>query len=134
MATYADPELLLSKWLGEQLPGTKIWADPRIPHDWVYTAPIVHLQRGAGEGDTQLTLDFVLLDVDVYAKNADHARATAEAVRTELRLNLPLTTFPNGAFVTTVQTISAPFWAPEFERGIYRRTAAYRAIIHGIVA
>lgn len=130
MTGYADPELLLSKWLNQRL-SVKVWADPRLPQDWPFSAPLVHLQRGQGEGDTQITLDTVLLDVDVYAKNADHARATAEDVRSEMRLNLPLVTLPGGAFVKSVSTVSAPAWTPDPD--VFRRSAAYRVYLHSLI-
>ena len=133
MATYADPELLVSRWLEERL-GRKVWADNRLQGDWWTMAPVALLTRGFGEGDTQLTLDAGTYDLDWYGKNADHVREWAEKARGALRFELPLHTFENGIFVTGVQTISAPSWAPEFERGVYRRTAAYRVIMHGIVA
>ena len=128
---YADPELLVSAWVGEQV-GHKTWADPRLPANWKFTAPIGHFQRGQGEGDTQLTLDVVLLDVSWYAADADHARECAELTRSELRLNLPLHTFPSGVFVKSVQTVMAPCWLPD--PSVYRRGATYRIFLHGLMA
>lgn len=130
MTGYADPELMISEWVHGRL-DRKTWADPRLPPDWPFSAPIGHFQRGAGEGDTRLTLDVVLVDVDWYAKNADHAREAAEETRSELRLNLPLHTFANGVMCTGVQTVTAPFWAPD--PNVYRRTATYRVFLHGLV-
>jgi hypothetical protein len=132
MAGYADPELMISAWLGARLGGVKVWADPILPANWNFTAPIGHVQRGAGEGDTALTLDAVLLDVDWYAADADHARTMAEQCRTELRLNLPLHTFPNGVLCAAVQTVTAPFWAPD--PVVFRRSASYRVILSGMVS
>jgi hypothetical protein len=127
---YADPELLISTWLGAQT-GKKTWADPVLPSTWTFAAPIGHVQRGAGEGDTVLTLDSVLLDIDWIAKVADHARECAEQTRALMRLTLPLTTFEGGPFVTGVQTVMAPCWTPA--TGVYRRSATYRVWLHGIV-
>ena len=127
---YADPELLVAEWLHGQL-SVKTWADPELPERWDYTAPLVWIQRGQGSGDTVLTLDDVLLDVAVLAKIADNARETAELVRREIRLNLPLTTFDNGVFCTGSSTFSAPSWAPA--TGVFRREATYRVILHGVV-
>lgn len=131
MSGYADPELLVATWLGERL-NLKTWANPNLPHDWQFTAPIGHVQRGQGFGDTALTLDECLLDISWYAADPDHARAAAEATRTEIRLNLPRHTFSNGAFVTGTFTVSAPTWAPDPK--VYRRAAAYRVILHGMTA
>lgn len=128
MPGYADPELLVSAWLKERL-GCKMWADPRLPDDWTFTAPVGHVQRGQGFGDERLTLDTVLLDIDFYGKVADRVRELAERARYELRVNLPLTTFGDGSFVTGVRTISAPCWAPD--PTVFRRTAAYQVTIHG---
>jgi hypothetical protein len=129
MTGYADPELLVSAWLGERL-DAKVWADPRLPDNWSFNAPIGHVQRGAGEGDTVLTLDAAIIDVDWYAKNADHARELAERSRFELRTNLPLHTFPGGFFCMAVQTVTAPFWAPD--PTVFRRSATYRVVLHGL--
>jgi hypothetical protein len=132
MTGYADPELMISAWLGSRLGGVKVWADPMLPANWSFTAPIGHVQRGAGEGDTALTLDAVLLDVDWYAATADHARTMAEKCRTELRLNLPLHTFPNGVLVKAVDTLMAPCWGPD--PTVFRRMASYRVILSGMVS
>lgn len=131
MTGYADPERLITDWLHERT-GLKTWADPRLPSDWTFTAPIGHVQRGAGEGDTALTLDSVLLDIDWYAKDADHARDVAEQCRFELRVNLPLHTFINGVLVKSVFTVTPPFWAPD--PSVFRRSATYRVVLSGMVA
>ncbi|MEU3452177.1 hypothetical protein ABZ671_00840 [Micromonospora sp. NPDC006766] len=131
MAGYADPELLVSQWLHERLDGCKMWADPELPPDWPFTAPIGHVQRGPGEGDTVLTLDSALLDIDFYAKNADHARQMAGRARDELRLHLPGHTWPSGVTVSAVGTVTAPFWAPD--PSVYKRSATYRVVFHGLV-
>lgn len=131
MTGYADPELLIATWLHGRL-GKNVRADPRLPADWNFTAPIGQVQRGQGEGDFLLTLDSVLLDVDWYAKVADHAREMAERTRSELRLNLPLHTFDNGVLVKAVQTVAAPRWAPD--PSVFRRSAAYRVILSGVIA
>lgn len=126
MSGYADPELLVATWLHDQT-GHKVWANPGIPPNWPFTAPLIHVQRGQGEGDTQLTLDLVLLDVDVYSKVADNARQVAEQVRGLIRLVLPHTQV-GPAFVTGTATASAPAWAPD--PSVFRRTAAYRVFLH----
>jgi hypothetical protein len=125
---YADPELLISGWLAEQL-GAKTWADPRLPSNWNFTAPVGHVQRGQGEADTWLTLDSVLLDVDWYAKDADHARTLAERTRSAVRLLLPGHTWPDGTTVSGTFTVTAPFWAPD--PSVFRRSATYRVVLHG---
>jgi hypothetical protein len=130
MAGYADPELLIATWLHGQL-GCQMRADPRLPDRWSFDAPIGMVQRGQGFGDDVLTLDTAILDIDFYAKVADHARDYAERARHELRVNLPLHVFDGGVFVTGVRTVSAPCWAPD--PGVYRRTAAYQVTLHGIV-
>jgi hypothetical protein len=108
----------------------KTWADPVLPTN-DFTAPLGHFQRAPGEGDTALTLDSVLLDVDWYARVADHARKAAEQTRSLLRLTLPLHTFAGGPFVKSVFTVTAPFWAPA--TGVFRRSATYRIFLHGLV-
>lgn len=130
MTGYADAETLVAGWLHERV-GQKTWADPRLPGNYPFTAPIGHIQRGAGGGDTAITLDSVILDVDWYAKDADHARRAAEQTRAELRLNLPLYTFDNGIFCKAVFTVTAPFWAPD--PTVFRRSATYRVILHGML-
>jgi hypothetical protein len=128
---YADPELLVSDWLKTRT-GKKTWADPRLPHNYDFTAPIGHVQRGAGSGDTALSLDSVVLDIDWYAKVADHARVLAQQTWAEMRLNLPHYTWSNGVTVSGVSTLTAPFWAPD--PSVFRRSATYRVILHGLVA
>lgn len=124
---YADPETLLAQWLHDQL-GVKTWADPDLPQRWDYTAPLVHIQRGPGEGDGRLTVDVALLDVDVLAKVADNARVTAERVRVAVRTRLPMHTTADGVFVKGVGTFSGPAWLPA--QGLFRRGATYRLILH----
>jgi hypothetical protein len=43
---------------------------------------------------------------------------------------LPRTTLPGGIFVKRVQA-SPPRWAPDPQ--IYRRTATYRVLLHGVI-
>lgn len=129
MTGYADPELLVSEWLRERL-DCKMWADPRLPSDWPFEAPLGHVQRGGGSGDTVLTLDVALLDLDFYAKVADNARVMAERARTELRLHLPGYTWPDGVTVSGVETVTAPFWAPD---PVFKRSATYRVVLHSAV-
>lgn len=133
MIGYADPELLIAGWLRPLLPDTwKVWRDPRLPTDWPYNAPLVHLQRGQGLGAVPMSLDDVTLDVDVYAKVADHAREAAQLVWSTITLKLPLTTFqPSGVFAKGAWVISPPSWAPD--PNVFRRSAAYRVMLHGFV-
>ena len=129
MAGYADPELLISTWLHTTLQ-IKTWSDPDLPSTWRFEAPVAHVQRGQG-GGAPLTLDDVLLDVDVYAANADHARNTAADIWAAMTLTLPLTTFPGGAFVKLSQAVTPPFWAPDPK--VHRRSASYRVLLHALV-
>jgi hypothetical protein len=126
---YADPEVLIADWLHVKL-GHKMWADLRLPPDWPFTAPIGHVQCGTDPGDVALSLDVALLDIDFYAKNADHARQAAADTRNLMLLTLPLYTFPNGVFVKSVKG-GTPRWAPD--PSLYRRTATYRVTLHGFV-
>nr|WP_221374401.1 hypothetical protein [Actinoplanes polyasparticus] len=130
MAGYADGELLVAQWLQQQV-GAQVHADPDVTRYLPFSEPVGHVQRGAGEGDTQLTLDFMVLDVDWYADEADHAREYAHRTWNLMRFDLPRHVFGNGIFVTGVSTLSAPSWAPA--TGVYRRSAAYRIILHGVV-
>ncbi len=130
MAGYPDGEALVSRWLHEQT-GAQVYDDPDISQYMPFREPVAHVQRAAGEGDTRLTLDSMILDVDWFAEVADRAREYARQAWSLLRFELPLTTFDNGIFVTGVQTISAPSWAPA--TGVYRRSAAYRVILHGLI-
>lgn len=129
MTMYADGETRLTAWLHDKL-GCKMWADPRLPHNYDFTAPIGHLQRSAGEGDGVLTLDSGIYDLDFYGADADRVRGYAEHARAALRLELPGYTWDDGVTVSGVFTMSAPFWAPD--PSVYRRSAAYRVIIHGM--
>ena len=128
---YADPEVLVAGWLNGQL-DAKTWADPGLPHNWNFTAPLGHVQRGQGEGDTVLTLDSALLDIDWYANDADHARAFAQQTWSLMRLTLPHYTWSSGVTVSGTFTVTPPFWAPS-SPGVFRRAATYRVIFHGLV-
>jgi hypothetical protein len=140
---YADPEVLIQTWLHEQT-AAKTWADPRLPGNWSFTAPLVHVQRGQDFGDERLSLDIALIDIDVYGKDPDHTRALAEQVRGLMRLALPLHTFDSGVFVKAVFTVMAPTWLPYRDPGgstrqaidpnIARRGSTYRVVLHGMVA
>lgn len=123
---YTDAELFLAEWLHTQL-DVKTWADPRLPEGWRFEAPLIHVQRSPGEGDTRLTLDAALIDVDVYAATAANARAVAERVRSAIRFTLPTHT-GGGVFVTGTQTVTAPAWLPD--PAVFRRTATYRLYLH----
>jgi hypothetical protein len=127
---YADPETLIADWLHVQT-DYKMWADPRLPADWPFNAPIGHVQRGTDAGDVALSLDVALLDIDFYAKRADTAREAAAAVRDLMLLTLPLYTFPTGVFVKAV-TGGIPIWAPD--PSLHRRSATYRVTLHGLIA
>lgn len=131
MTGHADPELLVSKWL-EGLLTIKTWCDPQLPSTWRFTAPVAHVQRGRGLGAAPLSLDDVTLDIDTYAANADHARKTAGDIWAAMTLQLPLVTLPGGLLVKLSQAIAPPSWAPDPK--VFRRTAAYRVILHGFVA
>lgn len=130
MAGYPDGELLVAEWLQAHL-GAQVYADPDISRHMPFHSPAGHVQRGSGEGDTFLTLDSMILDVDWYAEEADHARDFAGRTWDLMRLALPQHTWASGVTVSGVRTISAPSWAPAI--GVYRRSAAYRVILHGLV-
>lgn len=127
---YADPELLVADWIHQQL-NIKTWADPDLPSNHSFTAPIAHVQRGAGFGGLALTLDDVTLDIDVLAARTDHARETASDIWAAMTLRLPGTTFPSGVFVKLCEATTAPLWTPA--SGVKRRSAAYRMVLHGLV-
>lgn len=130
MTGYADPELLLATWIHDLL-SIKVWADPALPDTWRFEAPVAHVQRGQGLGSPALSLDDVTLDIDTYAANANHARATANLIWSAMTLDLPRTSFDNGIFCKMSVAISPPFWAPDPK--VFRRAAAYRVILHGLV-
>lgn len=130
MTGYADPELLVGDWIRDTL-GIVVREDPNLRHDSWSLAPVAHIQRSPGGFGAPLTIDDVLLDVDVYAATADHARATAGRIWAAVTLDLPLHTFSNGAFVKAATVQTAPFWGP-ITKG-FRRSATYRVILHGLV-
>jgi hypothetical protein len=127
---YGDPELLVAQWLVDEL-NLNVRADPDIRADSWADAPLVHVQRGQGLGSPALSLDDVVLDVDVYGAEADRVRLVAHEIWSAMILRLPLTTFDNGVFCKFASAVSAPIWAPD--PSAYRRTAAYRVILHGFV-
>lgn len=128
---YADPERLIGDWIRDTL-DIKVWEDPDPPADRWINAPIAHIQRGPGSADLALTLDDVLLDCNVYAKVADHARDTANRIWSAMTFELPLHTFhPSGVFVKSASCPTRPFWAPEPK--FYRRSATYRVVLHGLI-
>jgi hypothetical protein len=127
---YADPETLVSAWLNDAL-GIKTWADPILPSTWRFEAPVAHVQRGRGLGAVPLSLDDVTLDIDTYAANADHARRTAGDIWTAMTLDLRLHTFENGVFCTFSGALTPPMWTADPK--VFRRSAAYRVILHGFV-
>lgn len=126
-ALYADAETLLAAWLHTTL-NIKTWVDPKLPPRWDYTSPLTHIQRSPGDGDTALTLDTAVLDVDVYAALADNARVTAERIRRAVRLELPLHTTADGTFIQSAQTVMAPVWLSD--PAVFRRSATYRLFLH----
>ena len=128
MTRYADPETLIAGWLHTST-GVKAWADPKLPGNERFLAPIAHIQRVPDAADMPLSLDAAQLAVDVYAAAADHARSTADVIRAAMTLQLPLTTFPSGAFVKAVYG-GTPTWTPD--PVVYRRTAPYRVILPGV--
>lgn len=130
MSDYGDPELLIAGWIVSEL-GIACRADPNLRPDSWAMAPVAHVQRGQGAGRLALTLDDCTLDVDVYSSVAAHARETAQRIWVAMTLELPLTTFENGIFVTHVSATTAPCWAPD--PSAFRRTAAYRVILHGLI-
>lgn len=131
MTGYGDPELLVGDWLKGVLGvQRKVWKDPNLPADWDFNAPLVHIQRGQGLGQVPLSLDDVTLDVNVYAKVADHARTVAQTVWSAMILQLPLTSL-GSILVKGSWVLSPPTWAPD--PSVYRRSAAYRVMLHGFV-
>lgn len=129
MAEYAEPELLISAWLN-QTTGMKVFADPKLPGNMHFTAAFNHLQRAPGTDDLALSLDEPLFDVDTYAAEADHARTAAHQIWQAMVFQLPRTTLPGGIFVKRVKA-SPPCWAPDPQ--VYRRTASYRVLLHGVI-
>lgn len=129
-AGYVDPETRIGAWLRDRLK-CKIWCDPLLPATWKFTAPIGHLQRSAGEGDTYLTLDSGIYDLDFYAADPKHARKLAEEARWEIRYNLPQYTWDDGITVNGTSTISPPAWRPD--PAVARRGSTYRIILHGVI-
>ncbi len=130
MAGYGDPELLVAQWIVDHL-DIPARADPDLRPDWWAAAPMAHVQRGQGSSGLALSLDDVTLDVDVYGAQAATVRDAAHRIWTAMTLDLPLTTFDNGIFVTGSKAITAPLWAPD--PSAFRRSAAYRVILHGVI-
>lgn len=127
--TWADPETLIGDWLKDL--GHHVRIDPHLRADSWANAPVTHVQRSPGFGGLALTLDDPLFDFDTYAARADHAREEAGKLWAAMTLQLPRTTLPGGIFVTKVEA-TPPCWAPA--SGVYRRTAAYRVILHGVLS
>lgn len=130
MTGYADPELLVGQWIRDTL-NIKVWNDPRPPPNRAFTAPLAHVLRAPSGNPAPLTIDDMLLDCDVYASVADHARDTAARIWSAMTLQLPKTTFANGAFVKASTASTPPFWSPDPK--VYRRSATYRVILHALV-
>ncbi len=131
MAGYGDPELLVAQWIEDTL-NIPCRADPNLRPEWWADAPMAHVQRGQGLGQVPLSLDDATLDVDVYSHDADHARDAAHRIWMAVLTQLPKTTFLSGIFVTGAFCLSAPAWAPDPTS--FRRSAAYRVILHGFTA
>lgn len=129
MTSWADPEILVGEWLRDAVP-CKVWLDPNPPAAHWNLAAWAWVQRAQGGDTLALTLDDVLLDIDVYAAEADHARNLANDIWAAMTLRLPRHTFPNGYFVTSCRAFTPPCWAPDPK---YRRTAAYSVILHGVL-
>ncbi|GGN39477.1 hypothetical protein FHR83_006713 [Actinoplanes campanulatus] len=129
MAEYADPELIISEWLAT-VTGLKIWCDPNLPPNLRFTAAFNHLQRAPGTDDLAVSLDEPLFDVDTYAAEAAHARNAAHTIWQAMTFLLPRHTFANGIFVKRVKA-SPPCWSPD--PTVYRRTASYRVLLHGVI-
>lgn len=132
MIGNADVELMVTERLRSRLGGRKLWADPELPENWNFTAPIGHVQRGQDASGSSLSLEVALFDISWYAATADHARAAAVEAHIEMVLNLPLYTWPNGVMCMSVQVAMAPAWLPD--PSAYRRGASYRVYFHGFVA
>ncbi len=126
---YADPEIVIGEWLRTTL-NIKVWADPKPPPNAWTTAPWLWVQRAPSGFDMPLTLDDVLLDCDAYAAEADHARKLGQQVWAAMTLTLPAHTFESGLFVKRVKAEPPPHWAPDPQ---YRRSAAYRVVLHGLI-
>lgn len=129
MTAYADPELLIAEWLSA-VTELKIWTEPRWQGNERFLSAVALLQRAPGRDDLALTLDEATLDVDVYAANPEHARTAANDIWSAMTFQLPRTTFANGVFVKAVRA-SPPHWAPDPK--VYRRTATYRVMLHGVI-
>ncbi|MEU8334801.1 hypothetical protein [Micromonospora tulbaghiae] len=127
--TDNTPEALVADWLNPRTEH-KCWADPRLPEPWDFTAPLVHIQSGPG-AEIALTLDAVILDVDVYAARADNAGNVANRVRAELQLRLPGHTWESGLTVSAVRVETLPFWSPDPK--VFKRSASYRVYFHGLL-
>lgn len=129
MTGWADPEIPVGEWLRDEL-GIKVWMDPVAPSNAWDTAGWAWVQRAQGGDTLAVTLDDVLLDIDCYAAKADHARNLAQQVWSAMTLQLPRHTFSNGVTVQACTAFTRPCWAPDPK---FRRTATYRAILHGVV-
>lgn len=127
---YGDPELLVCDWIVTTLE-IPCRADPDLRADWWANAPVAHVQRSAGFGGLALTLDDPILDIDVYAAEAVHARDAAHRIWVAMTLQLPLHTFqPSGVFVKRVSA-TPPAWRPD--PSAYRRGASYSLVLHNLV-
>ncbi len=129
MAGYADPELLIAEWLYQQI-DSKVWTSWKLPSNERFVAPLTHLLRASSPNDLAITLDDVLLDADTYSADEDTCREVSRQVWNAMVFALPRTTFDNGIFVKKCSA-TPPAWAPD--PSVYRRTAAYRLVLHGVV-
>jgi hypothetical protein len=129
VAGYADPELAIAEWLHQQI-GSKVWTSWKLPSNERFLAPLTHVLRAPSLGALAIPLDEVLLDADTYSADEDTCREVSRLVWNTMVFQLPGTTFDNGVFVKKC-TATPPTWAPD--PSVYRRTAAYTLVLHGLV-
>jgi len=126
---YADPELLITEWMRDTI-GGKFWTSYHLPPNERYVAPLTHVLRDISPNDLPLTLDDVLLDANTYAADEDRCKAVSLDIWNAMVFKLPGTVFGNGVLVKHCRA-TPPIWAPD--PSVYRRTAAYRVILHGVI-
>ena len=122
---YVDVEQLLTTYIAARR-GCR--AVTELPADLTGNLPLAQVRRIAG-GDLTLTLDAVIVDVDVYAADRASAHVLAEQIRTDFRTNLTGYRFGGGT-VARVETINGPYWVPYDNTNLRRYTAAYRVTVH----
>jgi GGDEF domain-containing protein len=127
---YPDIESRLIAWLKTTLDMTHVYegGPEDVPHNLTAIVPIVMVDRFGGS-DATVSLDDANVDVEVYASTRTAAKALAERIRGEIRLNLTGKTLA-GAVIARVATIGAPAVLP-FDSGPVRRVgASYRIRVH----